>query len=110
MAEVKKTASEARAEARADWGRIDAMSEADMRRHAQEDGENPDDDRPFTEPVESIRRRLGMSQAQFVAAIHVPLRTIQNWEQKRTRPDQPALALLLILAREPEAALKALST
>lgn len=80
-----------------------------MRRHALEDGETPDDDQPFIEPVESIRRRLGMSQAQFAAAIRVPLRTLQNWEQKRTRPDQPALALLRILAREPEAALKALS-
>ena len=109
MAEVRKTPSEARAEARADWARIDATTEADIRRHALEDGEDPSDDRPFVEPVESIRRRLGMSQAQFAAAIHVPLRTIQNWEQKRTRPDQPALALLRILAREPEAALKALS-
>lgn len=109
MAEVRRTANEARREARANWERIDATSEAEMRRHAQEDGEDPDNDRPFVEPVESIRRRLGMSQAQFSAAIHVPLRTIQNWEQKRTRPDQPALALLRILAREPEAALKALS-
>ncbi len=109
MADEKMTVREARAAARADWPRIDMTTRAAMRRHAREDGENPEYARPFAEPVESIRRRLGMSQAQFAAAIRVPLRTVQNWEQKRTRPDQPALALLRILAREPEAALKALS-
>ncbi len=109
MADEKMTVREARAAARADWPRIDMTTRADMRRQAREDGEDPEDARPFAEPVESIRRRLGMSQAQFAAAIRVPLRTVQNWEQKRTRPDQPALALLRIVAREPEAALKALS-
>ena len=47
MAEVRKTASEARVEAQADWDRIDATTEADMRRHALEDGEDLDGDQPF---------------------------------------------------------------
>jgi hypothetical protein len=34
-----------------------------------------------------IRKRLGMSQRQFAAAIHVPLATLQNWEQGRTPMD-----------------------
>jgi len=109
MAEVTKTAAAARAAATADWARIDATTTADMRRHALQNDEDLDDGRPFVEPPESIRRRLGMSQAQFAAAIRVPLRTVQNWEQRRTNPDQPALALLRILARAPDAALKALS-
>jgi len=109
MAEIRKTAAEARASAKVDWSRIDATTKEDMRRHALEDGEETNDARSFTESPESIRRRLGMSQAQFATAIRVPLRTVQNWEQRRTRPDQPALALLRILAREPDVALKALS-
>ncbi len=50
-----------------------------------------------------------MSQSQFAKAIRVPLRTVQNWEQKRTKPYGPALALLRIVAPAPEAALEALS-
>ena len=109
MADVTKTAIEARATAKADWARIDTTTREEARRHALEDGEDPADDRPFVESPESIRRRLGMSQSQFAAAIRVPLRPVQNWEQRRTVPDRPALALPRILARAPDAALKALS-
>ena len=55
-----------------------------------------------------IRKRLGMSQRQFAAAIHVPVATLQNWEQGRTPMDPSARALMTILAREPKAALRAL--
>ena len=34
------------------------------------------------------------SQAQFAKLIGVNLRTLQNWEQHRTRPTGPARALL----------------
>jgi len=47
MSEVRMTANEARAAAQADWNKIDATTEADMRRHALEDGEDLDDDQPF---------------------------------------------------------------
>jgi hypothetical protein len=47
VAEVRKTAGEARAEARVDWNRIDATTEADMRRYALEDGEDLDHDQPL---------------------------------------------------------------
>jgi putative transcriptional regulator len=87
---VTKTAAQARAAARVDRARVDATTPADRRRHALEDGEDLDDNRPFAEAPESIRRRLGMSQARFAAAIRAPPRTVQNWEQRRTRPDRPA--------------------
>ena len=109
MAEVAMSAAQARATAKVDWARVDATTKANMHSHARRDGEDTGAEGPFTEPPESIRRRLAMSQAEFAAAIRVPLRTVQNWEQRRTRPDRPALALLRILARAPEAALKALS-
>jgi putative transcriptional regulator len=109
MADVILTTTEVCEAARADWSRIDATTESDVRRQALEDGEDPHNDLPFVEPVDSIRRRLGMSQARFAAATRIPLRTLRNWEQQRTQPGGPALALLRILARAPEAALKALA-
>jgi putative transcriptional regulator len=38
----------------------------------------------------------------------VNLRTLQNWEQQRTRPTGAARALLKIVASDPKAALEAL--
>jgi putative transcriptional regulator len=55
-----------------------------------------------------IRKRLGLSQRGFAEAIHVPVATLQNWEQGRTPMGPSARALMTILAREPEAALRAL--
>ena len=48
-----------------------------------------------------------MSQAEFAKAFHIPVGTIRNWEQNRVKPDPAACALLTILYRQPDAALKA---
>jgi putative transcriptional regulator len=58
--------------------------------------------------VRAMRRCAGVSQAQFARLIGVPVRTVQNWEQGRTRPAGPARALLKIVAADPKAAIKAL--
>lgn len=42
--------------------------------------------------------------------IGVNLRTLQNWEQHRTRPAGPARALLRIVASNPKSAIEALHT
>jgi putative transcriptional regulator len=55
--------------------------------------------------VSAIRRKTGFSQSQFAALIGVNLRTLQNWEQHRTRPTGPARALLRIAQKNPEAIL-----
>jgi putative transcriptional regulator len=39
----------------------------------------------------------------------IPLATLRNWEQARVEPDPAARALLRILDREPQAALRALA-
>jgi putative transcriptional regulator len=93
-----------------DLAKVDATTEEDIRRHMREDGYDPDEDirdEDIISPV-FIRKRLGMSQRQFAEAIHVPVATLQNWEQGRTLMDPSARALMTILAREPEAALRAL--
>ncbi len=58
--------------------------------------------------VRVIREAASISQSQFARLIGVNLRTLQNWEQRRTRPSGPARALLKIVASDPKAAIEAL--
>lgn len=53
--------------------------------------------------VRVIREAAHISQSQFTKLIGVNLRTLQNWEQHRTRPTGPARALLKIVASNPKA-------
>jgi len=55
-----------------------------------------------------IRLAAGLSQSQFARLIGVPVKTLQNWEQKRTQPAGTARALLKIVAANPKAAIEAL--
>lgn len=65
--------------------------------------------REIHEPdVRTIREAAQISQAQFARLIGVNLRTLQNWEQRRTRPTGPARALLKIVASDPKSAIEAL--
>jgi putative transcriptional regulator len=59
--------------------------------------------------VKAIRRKLGMSQAQFAASFGFGLDAVQNWEQGRRRPDGAARAFLKVIEREPEAVRRALA-
>jgi len=43
-----------------------------------------------------------MTQAQFSASYHLPLSTLRDWEQARTRPDAPARALLTAIYNDAE--------
>ena len=58
--------------------------------------------------VKQIREQTGLSQGEFAKLIRVSPRTLQNWEQTRRAPTGPAAALLTIVARVPEVAIKAL--
>ena len=61
-----------------------------------------------TTDVLAIRRAANLSQPRFAKLIGVNLRTLQNWEQGRTRPTGPARALLKIVASNPKSAIEAL--
>ena len=52
--------------------------------------------------VKVLRRRLGMTQAEFAEAFHLPVTTLRDWEQRRSTPDAPARALLLAIERDPK--------
>jgi putative transcriptional regulator len=54
------------------------------------------------------RSVLGMTQREFADLIRVPMATVQNWEQHRVRPEPAARTLLMVLLRQPRAALRAL--
>jgi putative transcriptional regulator len=58
--------------------------------------------------VRTMRKRLGLSQAEFAARFHGPVGTLRDWEQNRRQPDAPALAYLRVIAREPEMVARAL--
>ena len=58
--------------------------------------------------VKAIREAANVSQSDFARLIGINLRTLQNWEQRRSRPTGPARALLKIVASNPRSAIKAL--
>ena len=58
--------------------------------------------------IKSVREKLNVSQSEFALMIGVSLRTLQNWEQGRRKPEGPAKALLRVAARNPRAVLDAL--
>jgi putative transcriptional regulator len=58
--------------------------------------------------IRKARERLNVSQSEFALMIGVSVRTLQNWEQGRRRPEGPAKALLRIAFRNPQAVLDAL--
>lgn len=55
---------------------------------------------PSVDVVE-IRRRTGLSQAQFARSIGVAKGTLLNWEHGRRQPTGPAQVLLALISREP---------
>ena len=52
--------------------------------------------------VASLRARFGLSQAKFATLVGISVKTLQNWEQHRRRPEGPAKVLLRIVASHPE--------
>jgi len=52
--------------------------------------------------VKRLRESLGMTQEAFAAAYRIPVGTLRDWEQGRKRPDAPARAYLMIIARNPK--------
>jgi putative transcriptional regulator len=75
-----------------------------------EDGEDPHAAPRFERPVlpREVRAKLGLTQIGFAALLGVPVATLRNWEQNRFVMEPAAQALLKVIDREPEAALRAL--
>ena len=58
--------------------------------------------------IKSVREKLNVSQNDFALMIGVSVRTLQNWEQGRRKPEGPAKALLRVASQNPKAILDAL--
>ena len=58
--------------------------------------------------IKNVRNELNVSQREFALMIGVSIRTLQNWEQGRRKPEGPAKALLHIASKNPRAVLDAL--
>jgi putative transcriptional regulator len=56
-----------------------------------------------------IRRALGLTQEEFALRFRIPIGTLRDWEQGASEPDQAARAYLTVIARDPEAVIKALT-
>lgn len=88
-----------------DWARLDAMTDEEVMAAALSDP----DAQPLTPEqlagmrrvsrVKVLRQRLGMTQAKFAEAFHLPITTLRDWEQQRSTPER---ALLLAIERDPE--------
>ena len=59
--------------------------------------------------VKDTRLQLGLSQADFAAAFHIPLGTLRDWEQGAAEPDSCAKTYLTVIARNPKAVEEALA-
>jgi putative transcriptional regulator len=92
--------------ARVDFERLDATTVQEIAaQQALDDAEAMLDEAKY---ARRVRKRLGLSQAEFSKRIDVSLETIRNWEQGKRYPTGAAKALLKILDKAPEMALAAL--
>ena|SRR5476649_2235001 len=57
--------------------------------------------------VSRVRNRLHLSQTKFARLMGISEDTLQNWEQGRRKPSGPAMVLLRVAAKHPEALLEA---
>lgn len=52
--------------------------------------------------IKTLRRALRLTLEEFASRYHIPLETLQDWEQGRSEPDQMARAYLQVIATQPE--------
>ncbi len=86
---------------------VDATTEAEIALQIQEDDAEAMQD--MARYARRVRRRLGLSQVELARRIDVPHETIRNWEQGKRYPTGAARALLKLLDKAPETALRLLT-
>lgn len=65
---------------------------------------------PVDIDVAQLRQQLGLTQIEFASKFCISVGTLRHWERGDRRPHGPALALLQVVSREPEAAMRALAS
>ena len=92
---------------RVDHAVLNATTEEDIARQTREDDAEAMQD--MARFARRVRRRLGLTQVEFARRIDVPHETIRNWEQGKRGPTGAARALLRVLDKAPETALRVLT-
>ncbi len=59
--------------------------------------------------VKHIRSQIGMTQVEFASKFGISVSTLRHWERGDRKPRGTALVLLKVMAKQPDAVLKALS-
>ena len=94
-------------EGRIDPAVVDGTPEAEIALQEQEDEAQAMQD--MARYARRVRRRLGLTQVEFARRIDVSHETIRNWEQGKRGPTGAARALLRVLDKAPETALRVLT-
>ena len=55
--------------------------------------------------IKRIRAGFSLTQEQFAAMLGISIKTLQNWEQGRRVPEGPAMVLLQVADKHPDAVL-----
>lgn len=63
---------------------------------------------PRAVDVKAVRAKLGMTQEQFAARFGFSAATLRHWERGDRSPRGPALTLLNVIERSPQAVMDAL--
>lgn len=58
--------------------------------------------------VKNVRAKMGMTQTEFASAFGISVSTLRHWERGDRVPQGPALVLLNVVDKEPQAVLSAL--
>jgi len=101
-------------ESRTDWDRLNRMSDEEIERAALDDPDaQPLSDEKLArgfrpKALTALRWRLGLSQAEFARQFMLNLRTLQDWEHGRRKPEDIARAYLRVIERNPDAVKAAL--
>lgn len=101
---------------RTDWRAFDAMSEDERHRAALSDPDAPPATRAQlararrVPTIRALRAKLNLTQEEFAARFHLPLGTVRDWEQGAHRPDRAAQVLLRVIAKDPDAVVRALES
>ncbi len=65
--------------------------------------------KPHTVNVKELRIKMDMTQQQFCAMFGIALGTLRHWEQGDRSPKGPALVLLNVVEKNPQAVMAALA-
>lgn len=77
--------------------------------HAKGDERGVRVHRPREIDVKAVRAKVGMTQEQFAARFGFSTATLRHWERGDRTPHGPALVLLNVIERNPQAVIEALA-